>query len=190
LSDRDDAAFAASIIAAWAARYAFDGTPVEKRAQISAATTGASITSGGKLVVVTESGPARYEQRVFASGHEFISDEPAPHSDNHGPAPYDFILAGLGSCTSITIRMYADRKKIPLAGVSVRLTRERIDAAECSHCTSTEGMVEHISRELTFDGDLSDQQREALLVIADKCPVHRTLEGEISISTSITGVGV
>ncbi|WP_341952434.1 bifunctional alpha/beta hydrolase/OsmC family protein [Salinibacterium sp. TMP30] len=220
LSNRDDAAFAASIIAAWAARYAFDGTPVEKQVETpvetpdetpdevpaknsaqtlatattattrTRATTGASLTSDGTLVVVTESGPARYEQRVFASGHEFISDEPAPHSDNHGPAPYDFVLAGLGSCTSITIRMYADRKKIPLKGVSVRLTRERIDAAECSHCTSTEGMVEHISRELTFDGDLSDQQREALLVIADKCPVHRTLEGEISISTSITGVSV
>lgn len=212
LSDRDDAAFAASIIAAWAARYAFDSTAspattVAVPASTATATTtaaaaataapsaasaasavhpNATVTHDGSSVIVSESGPARYEQRVFASGHEFISDEPAPLSENHGPGPYDFILAGLGSCTSITMRMYADRKKMPLTGVSVRLTRERIAAAECDHCTSTEGMVEHITRELTFDGELSQEQRDALLVIADKCPVHRTLEGEISISTSVT----
>lgn len=216
LSDRDDAAFAASMIAAWAARYAFDRadaaaaphaapsnstaastatTPATASATASApasATTSApvvnpsaTVTVDGSAVIVTESGPARYEQRVFASGHEIISDEPAPLSENHGPAPYDFILAGLGSCTSITIRMYADRKKMPLKGVSVRLTRERIKAADCDHCTSTEGMVEHFTRELTFDGDLTDEQRDSLLVIADKCPVHRSLEGEISISTTL-----
>jgi len=199
LSGRDDAAFAASIIAAWAARYAFDSTasPATTAAVPASTATAtataapavnpnATVTQDGSSVIVSESGPARYEQRVFASGHEFISDEPAPLSENHGPGPYDFILAGLGSCTSITMRMYADRKKIPLTGVSVRLTRERIAAAECDHCTSTEGMVEHITRELTFDGELSQEQRDALLVIADKCPVHRTLEGEISISTSVT----
>lgn len=179
LSNRDDAAFAASIIAAWAARYSFDG------AADTVSHPNATVTSDGSSVIVSESGPARYEQRVFASGHELVSDEPAPLSENHGPGPYDFILAGLGSCTSITIRMYADRKKMPLTGVSVRLTRERIDAADCDHCTSAEGMVEHISRELTFTGDLSEEQRDSLLVIADKCPVHRTLEGEISITTSL-----
>ncbi|MGV8852074.1 MAG: alpha/beta fold hydrolase [Rhodoglobus sp.] len=184
LSNRNDAAFAASIIAAWASRYAFDG------ATEAAAHPNAVITQDGSSVIVNESGPARYEQRVYASGHEFVSDEPAPLSENHGPGPYDFILAGLGSCTSITIRMYADRKKMPLTGVSVRLSRARIDAAECDHCTSTEGMVEHISRELTFTGDLSDEQRDSLLVIADKCPVHRTLEGEISVTTSLTAAGI
>ncbi|WP_010205001.1 bifunctional alpha/beta hydrolase/OsmC family protein [Salinibacterium sp. PAMC 21357] len=205
LSKRDDAAFAASIIAAWAARYAFDSsTSPKESAPVSATATtstsaseppknepstanpNVSVTQDGSSVIVSESGPARYEQRVFASGHEFVSDEPAPLSENHGPGPYDFILAGLGSCTSITIRMYADRKKMPLTGVSVRLTRERIDAAECDHCTSTEGMVEHISRELTFSGELSNEQRDSLLVIADKCPVHRTLEGEISVTTSLS----
>ncbi|GAA1216101.1 bifunctional alpha/beta hydrolase/OsmC family protein [Rhodoglobus aureus] len=216
LSNRDDAAFAASIIAAWAARYAFGSTAslsASSAATVSAVTTAgtaapagtptataapaetataptadptATVTKDGSSVIVRESGPARYEQQVFASGHEFIADEPAPLSKNHGPGPYDFILAGLGSCTSITIRMYADRKKMPLTGVSVRLTRERIDASGCDHCTSTEGMVEHITRELTFEGELSEEQRDALVVIADKCPVHRTLEGEISITTSVT----
>ncbi|EPR75942.1 hypothetical protein ADILRU_1788 [Leifsonia rubra CMS 76R] len=185
LSNRDDAEFAASVIAAWGARYAFGPSAPRSTATASAA----SVTSEGKSVVVAESGPARYEQRVFASGHEFAADEPAPLSENHGPAPYDFVLAGLGSCTSITVRMYANRKKIPLDGLSVRLTRERIDAAECDHCSSSEGMVEHITRELTLDGDLSDQQRESLLAIANKCPVHRTLEGEISISTRVTMAG-
>ncbi|MGV8859323.1 bifunctional alpha/beta hydrolase/OsmC family protein [Rhodoglobus sp.] len=188
LSNRDDATFAASIIAAWAARYAFDGaeTPTSAEGPMTVIEPSAAVTTDGRSVIVRESGPARYEQRVLASGHEFISDEPAPLSENHGPSPYDLILAGLGSCTSITIRMYADRKKMPLTGVSVRLTRERLDAATCEHCTATEGTVEHITRELTLDGDLSDEQRQALLVIADKCPVHRTLEGEISITTSVT----
>ncbi|QYH36621.1 bifunctional alpha/beta hydrolase/OsmC family protein [Salinibacterium sp. M195] len=208
LSDRKDAAFAANIIAAWSARYAFEDLSTEATAHTGATTpapapvttpastpptssaqasetSAVAITQDGTSVIVRESGPARYEQRVFASGHEFVSDEPAPLSENHGPGPYDFILAGLGSCTSITIRMYADRKKMPLTGVSVRLTRERIDAADCDHCASTEGMVEHITRELTFAGQLSDEQRDSLLVIADKCPVHRSLEGEISISTSV-----
>ncbi|QAV69171.1 OsmC family protein [Salinibacterium sp. UTAS2018] len=208
LSDRDDATFAASVIAAWAARYAFDRSDVSAGVSASAAqrtsvpaepapatATGAApsvnpsatVTVDGSAVIVTESGPARYEQRVFASGHEIIADEPQPLSENHGAAPYDFILAGLGTCTSITIRMYADRKKIPLTGVSVRLMRERIAAADCDHCTSTEGMVEHFTRELTFDGELTDEQRDSLLVIADKCPVHRSLEGEISITTTLTG---
>lgn len=205
LSNRDDAAFAASIIAAWAARYAFDGdgdgagagAPEPKNvaspgelSTASSANPNATITQDGNSVIVRESGPARYEQRVYASGHEFISDEPAPLSENNGPGPYDFILAGLGSCTSITIRMYADRKKIPLDGVTVRLTRERIAAADCDHCTSTEGMVEHINRELTFTGDLTEDHRRALLVIADKCPVHRTLKGEISISTTLITLGM
>jgi len=183
LSDREDASFAASMIAAWAARYAFDRT--DKRVNPSKVAPSAEVTTDGSAVIVTESGPARYEQRVFASGHEIISDEPAPLSENHGPAPYDLILAGLGSCTSITIRMYADRKKIPLTGVSVRLTRERIKAADCDHCASTEGMVEHFTRELSFTGDLSNEQRDSLVAIADKCPVHRSLEGEISITTSL-----
>ncbi|EAR24323.1 OsmC-like protein [marine actinobacterium PHSC20C1] len=205
LSNRDDAAFAASMIAAWAARYGFElanadsaasafsgGSPESPAAAPPAVgsdsppstSPSATVTRDGKSVIVTETGPARYEQRVFASGHELISDEPAPLSENHGPGPYDLVLAGLGSCTSITIRMYADRKKMPLDGVSVRLTRERIDAADCDHCSSTEGMVEHITRELTFEGKLTADQRASLLVIADKCPVHRSLEGEISISTS------
>ena len=206
LSDRDDSAFAASMIAAWAARYAFDSAhgsvvrsvaehqetsntadaaPSSMTSPAPVVSPSATVTVDGNSVIVTERGPARYEQRVFASGHELIADEPAPLSENHGPAPYDFILAGLGSCTSITIRMYADRKKMPLEGVSVRLTRERIKASDCDHCTSTEGMVEHFTRELTFDGDLTDEQRNSLLVIADKCPVHRSLEGEISISTTL-----
>lgn len=188
LSNRDDASFAASMIAAWSARYAFEPANADSAASAFAPTStprpSATITSDGKSVIVTESGPARYEQRVFASGHELISDEPAPLSENHGPGPYDLVLAGLGSCTSMTIRMYADRKKMSLDGVSVRLSRERIDAANCDHCSSTEGMVEHITRELTFVGELTDDQRESLLVIADKCPVHRSLKGEISITTS------
>ncbi|MEH6781944.1 MAG: alpha/beta fold hydrolase [Rhodoglobus sp.] len=183
LSDREDASFAASMIAAWAARYAFDRT--DKTVNPSKVAPSAEVTTDGSAVIVAESGPARYEQRVFASGHEIISDEPAPLSENHGPAPYDLILAGLGSCTSITIRMYADRKKIPLTGVSVRLTRERIKAADCDHCASTEGMVEHFTRELSFTGDLSNEQRDSLVAIAAKCPVHRSLEGEISITTSL-----
>jgi putative redox protein len=107
--------------------------------------------------------------------------------DDTGLSPYDFLLAGLGSCTSMTIRMYADRKAIPLGGVKVRLRHDKIHAEDCESCETESGRLDHIVREITLHGDLSDEQRERLLEIADRCPVHRTLTSEIHIETELVG---
>ena len=92
-----------------------------------------------------------------------------------GPSPYEYLLAGLGACTSMTIRLYADLKKIPLERVSVLLKHDKIHAVDCEECETKEGKIDRIDREITLEGDLSAEQRAKLMEIADKCPVHRTL---------------
>ena len=100
-----------------------------------------------------------------------------------GPGPYDLLLAGLGACTSMTIRLYAELKKLPLARVAVRLTHDKIHAKDCENCETVEGMVDRIDRTITLEGPLDAAQRARLMEIADKCPVHRTLKSEIDIRT-------
>jgi len=100
-----------------------------------------------------------------------------------GPTPYDYLLGALGSCTAMTLRMYAERKEWPLDGVSVRLSHEKIHARDCASCETQKGKVDHISRVLTLTGDLTDEQRERLIQIADRCPVHRTLHSEVTVDT-------
>ena len=104
------------------------------------------------------------------------------HRDT-GPAPYGFLLAGLGACTAMTLRMYAERKQWPLHAVQVRLRHRKVHAQDCADCETREGRVDQIERELHVEGPLSDQQRQRLVEIADRCPVHRTLESEIKIRT-------
>jgi len=100
-----------------------------------------------------------------------------------GPGPYDLLLASLGACTSMTLRLYAENKKLPLQRVSVRLTHNKIHAEDCLNCETKEGMIDRIDRNITLEGALSADERKRLLEIADKCPVHRTLESEIEIRT-------
>ncbi|QRP48890.1 OsmC family protein [Amycolatopsis sp. FDAARGOS 1241] len=137
-------------------------------------------------VVVSEAGTGRYTQHVTAGGYEFVVDEPVSMGgDGSGPTPYDFLLGALGSCTAITLRMYADRKNIPLANVNIRLKHDRIHARDCERCDTEVGMVSRITREIELEGDLDDEQRAKLLAIADKCPVHRTLENQIDVQTKL-----
>jgi uncharacterized OsmC-like protein len=135
-------------------------------------------------VTVTESGTGTYGQRITAGHHVIAADEPAPAGADTGPTPYDLLLAGLGACTSMTVRMYADRKNWPLEGVTVSLRHERVHAKDCEDCESGSGMVDRIERTVRLDGDLDDEQRAKLLDIAEKCPVHRTLTSETIISTT------
>jgi uncharacterized OsmC-like protein len=100
-----------------------------------------------------------------------------------GLGPYDLLLAALGACTSMTLRMYADQKKLPLERVEVRLRHDRIYAADCAECETKEGLLDHIERVITLEGDLDAKQRARLMEIADKCPVHRTLTSEVRIHT-------
>lgn len=137
-------------------------------------------------VEVVESGRGKFAVDISVGPHALVADEPAESGGNDfGPVPHDFLLAGLGACTVMTLRMYADHKKIPLERVQVQLSRRKIKAADCPDCVTKEGEVEEMTRVITLTGDLSDENRQRLLEIANKCPVHRTLTGEIKVRTSL-----
>jgi uncharacterized OsmC-like protein/alpha-beta hydrolase superfamily lysophospholipase len=173
LSRLADAAYAAGVIAAWAVRYLpVPGGPDTAEPALR------------DVVVVTESGARPYGQRITAGGHQLIADEPAAIGGaDSGPTPYDLLLAGLGACTAITVRMYADRKGWPLRQTTVRLRHQRIHAKDCAACETTLGQLDQIEREPQFEGELTDEQRARLMDIAERCPVHRTLESEVLVST-------
>jgi len=136
--------------------------------------------------VVVKSGPSRYGQNISVGPHGIQVDEPRDVGGNdEGPNPYELLLAALGACTSMTVRMYAERKQWPLQGVEVRLTHSRIHAEDCAECDTKQGMLDRIEAEITFIGDLSDDQRHRLLEIANICPVHRTLVSEVQIRTRL-----
>ena len=138
------------------------------------------------LVEVTEDGHGIYSQRVIAGSHALVADEPAAAGGTgRGPSPYDFLLIGLGSCTSITLRMYASRKQWPLQRISVRLWHRRVHADDCADCRSQDAHIHEIGRDLVLEGPLSDQQKQRLVEIAGHCPVHRTLTSEIRIRTAL-----
>jgi len=175
LSKREDAVYVADVLAAWASRYL--GSASDKEAP-------AATEHGAVLVEETREG--RFTNRVTAGAHTIRMDEPASVGGlDTGMNPYDLLLAALGGCTSMTLRMYADHKKLPLDKVTVRLTHEKIHASDCADCETKEGKVDLIERELEITGDLDADQRQRLLEIADKCPVHRTLESENKIRTRL-----
>jgi uncharacterized OsmC-like protein len=135
-------------------------------------------------VVVAETREGKFTQAITAAGHALRADEPQSIGGlGSAPGPYDFLLAGLGACTSMTIRMYADLKKLPLTRVTVRLKHEKIHAADCADCETREGRIDRIDRVVTLEGELDDAQRARLMEIADKCPVHRTLHSEVTVVT-------
>jgi uncharacterized OsmC-like protein/alpha/beta superfamily hydrolase len=170
LSKRRDAVYAAEVIAAWSERY-LDMVPEPDVMPIDA-------------VLAEETRNGKFEQSIIVGLHRYLADEPVSVGGNgSGPSPYEYLLAALGACTSMTIRLYAELKKIPLAHVSVRLKHDKIHAADCEHCETKEGKIDRIDREVTLEGDLNAEQRVKLMEIADKCPVHRTLHSEIDIRT-------
>jgi uncharacterized OsmC-like protein len=135
-------------------------------------------------VLVRETGHGLFQQEIISGRHHLIADEPKDVGGlGSGPGPYDLLLAALGACTSMTLRLYADRKKLPLTRTQVRLRHSRIYATDCAECETRDGMLDRIERVITLEGDLDAEQRARLLEIADKCPVHRTLKSEIDIRT-------
>jgi uncharacterized OsmC-like protein/predicted alpha/beta hydrolase family esterase len=172
-----DASYAASIVAAWASRY----VPAPEGPGSGASPAGPAPRG---VVVVTESGARPYGQRITVGGHQLAADEPATVGGaDSGPTPYDLLLAGLGACTAITVRMYADRRGWPLRQTTVRLRHRRIHAGDCAGCETSTGQLDQIEREMQFDGELTDEQHARLLAIAERCPVHRTLHSEVLVST-------
>ncbi|MEL6531166.1 MAG: bifunctional alpha/beta hydrolase/OsmC family protein [Pseudomonadota bacterium] len=171
LTQSDDADFAASMIANWAHRYLplRDDWPMPDEG------------------VIVQTGHGKFGTEVHTASHRFVADEPRSFGgDDTGPTPYDLLLGALGTCTAMTMKMYADRKKWPMKGTRIYLTHERNHTEDCGHIAyEEEGMeVQALNRVIEVMGDdLSDDQRARLIEIADKCPVHRTLEGHIHIHT-------
>jgi putative redox protein len=171
LTQKDDAQYAATVLAAWASRY------------LEAESAPAEAVPG---VRVAEAGEGRFAQLVTMGKHRLRADEPvAVGGDDSGPGPYDLLLAGLGACTSMTVRMYAAQKKWPLERVTVDLKHDKVHATDCAECETREGKVDRIERVLTLEGDLDEAQRARLLEIANKCPVHRTLHSEVWVPTTL-----
>lgn len=175
LSREPDARYAAGIIAVWAARY-LGG------AAVAAAAEAGTETPAARDVRVRETGSGAYTVEVTAGGHRWRADEPRDvGGDDAGPNPYQMLLAALGACTAMTLRMYAQRKQWPLRRATVTLHHEKIHARDCADCETREGRIDRIERRLELEGDLDAAQRRRLAEIADKCPVHRTLQGEVRI---------
>ena len=171
LSDRRDAAYVADVIAAWAERYLETKKP-----------DATDESEAPRQVVVRETRNGKFQQTVTVGPHQLLADEPvAAGGDDSGLAPYDFVLAGLGACTSMTMRLYADRKALPLERTTVTLKHSKIHAEDCAECETEAGMLDQIERVITMEGALSSEQRQKLMEIADKCPVHRTLTSEVRI---------
>jgi len=162
---------AAAVICGWAARYLkCDEAAAEHHTE----------------VMVSESGGGKYRQRIKAGRHRGLADEPASAGgQDQGPSPYELLLSALGACTAMTLRMYADLKKLPLTHVTVELRHDKIHAVACETCDSKEGKIDRIERVITLTGDLTQDQRQRLLEIANKCPVHRSLHAEVWVPTSL-----
>jgi len=137
--------------------------------------------------VIVKGDASGFAQEIVVGPHRLTADEPIEAGGKDtGPGPYDLLLAALGSCTSMTIALYARAKKWPLESVTVNLRQAKIHAADCRECETREGKIDRIERDIHLVGKLNQEQRKRLLEIADKCPVHRTLKSEIDIQTKAT----
>ena len=167
-----DADYVAGVLSAWVGRY------------LPAADEDAGPLLAAGEVLVRETGFGRYTNDIHTASHRLPADEPRTMGgDDTGPSPYELLLAGLGACTSMTLRMYAEHKKLPLERVAVTLSLARIHAKDCAECEYREGQIDRIDRRIHISGDLTAEQRARMLEIADRCPVHRTLKGQLEIHT-------
>jgi uncharacterized OsmC-like protein/alpha/beta superfamily hydrolase len=172
LRKREDANYLADVIVAWASRF------------LPAAEETAALPPG--LVEVSEIPTGHLAQRVQAGRHALVADEPVDAGgDDAGPGPYDYLLAALGACTSMTMRLYAERKGLAVERFSVRLSHSRVHAEDCGDCETQEGNIGEITRDITIEGDVPEAARARLMEIADRCPVHETLTHEIKIRSRL-----
>ena len=174
LMNATDARYVGAMIASWVRKYLTIDRP--------------EFSKGGEPEnhVVAQIGKTGFRTEIMANGLSLIADEPVSvGGTNMGPTPYDYLVAGLGACTAMTLRMYADRKQWPLEEVVVALSHKKIHAKDCETCETNQPMVDWIERDLELVGPLDASQIQRLLEIADRCPVHRTLESEVEIQTTL-----
>ncbi|MDX1418705.1 MAG: alpha/beta fold hydrolase [Rubricoccaceae bacterium] len=179
LTDADDAHYVAEVLAAWSSRYlAPPGAPAAGAAPPGEAP---SLYEDPTVTAVTGDG---FRTALLARGFALVADEPSSVGGTEsGPTPYDYLSAALAACTSMTLRMYADRKGWPLETVTVRVAHARVHAQDCATCETEEGHVDQLTRQVEVTGALDPEQRARLIEIADRCPVHRTLHGEVHVQT-------
>lgn len=176
LTKAEDAAFAADVIAGWASRYVEQDTP-----------------QGGEKfehVRVTETGEGKFQNTVHAGRHRLFADEPESVGGlDSGPTPYDFLSIALGACTSMTLRMYANFKKVDLGRISVDVSHAKIHSTDCAECTEDEraggGKIDRFERVITIDGEVPEAFSGKIEEIANKCPVHKTLEASAKVKTIV-----
>ena len=169
LTDSEDAKYVGGLLAAWAARY------ITEEADDSETAGGIRVSANTRDGFLT---------RVNANGHHFIADEPlSVGGTNLGPTPYDLLSSSLATCTAMTLNMYARHKKLPVNNVSVEVDHDRIHAKDCEDCEKTQGRIDRFTRSISIEGELTPEQSSRMLEIADRCPVHKTLENEIKIET-------
>ena len=173
LTRDDDALYAANVIVGWSQRYLRDAATARPN----------RVETGVSAIGETQNG---FLTQINTPDHEFIMDEPrALGGTNLGPTPYDLLAAALGGCTTMTLNNYARLKKLDVQSVQTDVTHDRIHAEDCETCEKAQGKIDQFSRIITITGNLTDAQRKRMLEIADRCPVHRTLENEIIVKTTL-----
>ncbi|SPF40903.1 OsmC family protein [Syntrophobacter sp. SbD1] len=174
LSNREDSLYVGSVLAAWVSKY----LKISERKYIQPQ------LSDNRIIART--GNTGFRTEINANGHSLVADEPIPMGGaNSGPTPYDLLVSALGACTGMTLRLYADHKKVPVEAITVRLRHQKIHAEDCQDCEDPKSKIDYIEREIELHGDLDEPTRQRMLEIANRCPVHRTLESKSRIATKL-----
>ncbi len=176
LSRRSDAVYVADVLSAWASRFISADEP----------TSVLPFPGPEGQVSVAETHAGKFQAEIVSGAHRFLADEPVSYGGlDTGPSPYDLLSSALGACTTMTLRMYADHKKVDLDRVAVHVRHGKVHAKDCAECEGREGRVDRFERDLVIEGEVDDETRKRLTEIADKCPVHNTLEKSSVIVTRL-----